>query len=97
MNNNAVTEKAVSDFERFLKNEEREKATIEKYIREVRAFGRWLCGRTLEKEAVIEWKEHLQKERCLPCLHNQAGNIPGYNARLPALCVPLLCHLYFLQ
>lgn len=62
MNNNSVTEKAVSDFERFLKNEEREKATIEKYLREVRAFGRWLCGRTLEKEAVIEWKEHLQKE-----------------------------------
>ena len=70
MNINAITEKAVSDFKEFLKNEEREEATIEKYVREVRTFEKWLCGRKLEKEAVIEWKEYLQKEGYAPVTVN---------------------------
>ncbi len=62
MNNSAITEKEIAEFEMFLKNQEREKATIEKYIREVRSFGKWLFGKTLAKESVIEWKEYLQKK-----------------------------------
>ena len=66
MNSSAITENAVSEFEGFLVKEERGKATIEKYIREVRLFRQWLCNRALAKEAVIEWKEYLQKEGYAP-------------------------------
>ena len=37
-----------------------------KYIKEVRLFRQWLCNRALAKEAVIEWKEYLQKEGYAP-------------------------------
>ncbi|MCI8978361.1 MAG: tyrosine-type recombinase/integrase [Lachnospiraceae bacterium] len=70
MNNSAITENAVSEFEGFLVKEERGKATIEKYIREVRLFRQWLCNRALAKEAVIEWKEYLQKEGYAPVTVN---------------------------
>ena len=40
MNNRSITEKEISGFEAFLRGQEREDATIEKYLREVRFFGR---------------------------------------------------------
>lgn len=76
MNYSTITEKDILNFESFLKSEEREKATIEKYLREVRSFGEWMGERTVTKEAVIEWKECLQKK----------GNAPStVNAKLSAL------------
>ena len=39
MNNRSITEKEISEFEAFLRGQEREDATIEKYLREVRFFG----------------------------------------------------------
>ena len=39
--------------------EERGSATIEKYLREVRAFSAWLGDQPLTKEQVFRWKDHL--------------------------------------
>lgn len=80
MNNSTLTEKVISDFEEFLRNEERESATIEKYIREVRFFGGWLCGRTVTKEAVIEWKEHLQEEYAPVTVNAKLSALNGFFA-----------------
>jgi site-specific recombinase XerD len=57
-----VTEQEIMEFERYLRNEERERATIEKYLRDVRFFCTWLGRRPLTREAVIEWKELLQEK-----------------------------------
>lgn len=54
------TEKEITEYENHLKDEEREEATIEKYIRELYFFHAWLEGREVTKEAVIRWKECLQ-------------------------------------
>lgn len=62
MNNNALTEKDVLKFGDFLRSEERENTTVEKYLREIHSFCSWLCGRDVTKEAVIEWKERLQEQ-----------------------------------
>ena len=70
MNNRAITEKEISEFEAFLRGQEREDATIEKYLREVRFFGSWMKERPLTKEAVIEWKEGLQREGYAPATVN---------------------------
>ena len=70
MNNSAITEKEISDFEAHLKKQERESATIEKYLREVRFFCSWMGEKPVSKEAVIEWKEDLQKEGYVPATVN---------------------------
>ena len=43
-------------FRRWLLEEEREPATIEKYLREVRAFAAWLEGAPVTKEGATAWK-----------------------------------------
>ena len=46
-------------FRRWLLEEEREPATIEKYLREVRAFAAWLGGAPVTKEGATAWKARL--------------------------------------
>lgn len=70
MNNSTITEKEILEFENFLRSQERERATIEKYLREVRFFAGWMDGRTVTKEAVIQWKESLQKQEYVPATIN---------------------------
>ena len=43
-------------FRQWLLEEEREPATIEKYLREVRAFAAWLGGAPVTKEGATAWK-----------------------------------------
>ena len=54
-----ITGKQLTGFERHLRLEEREPGTIEKYLRDIRAFAVWLEGKPLDKEAAVAWKEHL--------------------------------------
>ena len=49
----------LSAYEAWLRNEERSRGTMEKYLRDVRTFAKWLGERELTKETTIEWKEHL--------------------------------------
>ena len=46
-------------FRRWLLEEEREPATIEKYLREVRAFAAWLEGAPVTKDGATAWKARL--------------------------------------
>lgn len=50
---------ALIEFTEYLKNEERSRNTIEKYLRDLKAFFMWLSDRELCKETVLSWKAHL--------------------------------------
>lgn len=54
-----IDQAQLTAFERHLRLEERESGTIEKYLRDVRAFAAWLEEKPLDKEAAVAWKEHL--------------------------------------
>ena len=49
----------IQQFKEYLINEEKAEATVEKYIRDVAAFGTWLDRRDLSKAAVQEYKKHI--------------------------------------
>ena len=49
----------LATFRQHLLEEEREPATIEKYLREVQAFAAWTEGQSVTKEQVARWKAHL--------------------------------------
>lgn len=57
-------------FERHLRLEERAPGTIEKYVRDVRAFAAWLADRPLTKETAIAWKEYLLSAGYAPATIN---------------------------
>ena len=49
----------LEDYKQQLMNEEKSAATVEKYLRDVRAFFRFLAGRPLCKEETVAYKEYL--------------------------------------
>ena len=59
MKGRILTEKMVADFSAYLKSEEKSENTIEKYLRDVRAFSVYLNGDEITKEAVTAYKSKL--------------------------------------
>ena len=66
-----ITDKAVKEFGAHLAEEEKSRATLEKYVRDVSAFSRWLGKRELCKAIVLEYKE-LLIEKLAPASVNSA-------------------------
>lgn len=54
-----ITNELIKQYEEYLLEEEKAKATIEKYIGDVIGFMNWLCGRNVEKTVVMEYKRNL--------------------------------------
>ena len=51
----------IQSFASHLRSEDRARATIEKYLRDVRFFMHWAKGYSVTKKAVSSWKEQLHK------------------------------------
>lgn len=54
-----ITDETVRNFKEYLINEEKSRATTDKYIRDLKAFAAWLGGEELSKAKVLEYKEHI--------------------------------------
>lgn len=65
-----LTASMLSAYARYLQGEERSGGTIEKYLRDVKAFAVWLQGKQVNKEAAAEWKAHLQEQAYAPATIN---------------------------
>lgn len=63
MDKRMLTEREISGFYRYLKSEEKSENTIEKYMRDVRAFFGFLRGRNLTKEMAVAYKNKLICEK----------------------------------
>ncbi len=65
-----IGKEQLAAFEHHLRMEERELATIKKYLRDVRAFAVWLGERPLNKETTVAWKEYLLTKGYAPSTVN---------------------------
>ena len=72
-----VTAEQVAAFRRHLREDEREPATIRKYLHNVADFAAWLAGEPVCKECVIQWKDHLQRSGQQPVTVN--GKLSALN------------------
>lgn len=54
-----IINEMILNFKRYLVNEEKSTATVEKYVRDVEMFTAWSCGCDLEKSIVLEYKTKL--------------------------------------
>lgn len=66
MKQRIITEKMVEKFKEHLKKEEKSRATLEKYVRDIRAFSAYIDGRNVTKELVIAYKEKLHSDGYAP-------------------------------
>lgn len=70
MNEHQVTPEQLQAYSKHLYLGEKSAATIEKYLRDVRAFARWLEGREITKERTSEWKACLIERNYAPASIN---------------------------
>ncbi len=55
-------EKTIRSFQRHLIEEEKSQTTRDKYVRDITVFFTWLGDRPLDKQAVLDYKAHIQTE-----------------------------------
>ena len=70
-----LTKDIISDFEEHLKFEERSRATVEKYIRDIKTFAVYLNGEEVKKETVIAYKKHLQEKYAVRSVNSMIAGI----------------------
>lgn len=70
-----VTAKAIAEFKEHLILEERSEITIEKYIRDVKAFAKYTQNSAITKETVIAYKKHLQENYAVRSVNSMLASI----------------------
>ena len=70
-----VTAKAIAEFKEHLILEERSDITIEKYIRDVKAFTAYTQNTAVTKETVIAYKKHLQENYAVRSVNSMLASI----------------------
>ncbi len=75
MKGRIITAKTIAEFREHLILEERSEITIEKYIRDVKAFSAYAGNGTITKETVIVYKKHLQKNYAVRSVNSMLAGI----------------------
>ena len=70
MEEHYLTNEQISAFSTALFQAERSQATVEKYLRSVRDFFRYLDGRPVAKSVILEWKDTLRHRGYAPSTVN---------------------------
>ncbi len=70
MNQHKLTAKEISAYSQHLLAEERSIGTIEKYLRDAKAFSYWLNGKAVTKELAMKWKSYLLSRNYAPATVN---------------------------
>ena len=70
-----ITAKAIDEFKEHLILEERSEITIEKYIRDVKAFAKYTQNSAITKETVIAYKKHLQENYAVRSVNSMLASI----------------------
>ena len=75
MNGRKITENVILNFENHLSEQEKSPTTIEKYIRDVRAFSAFAGRKTITKETVILYKKHLQESYAVRSVNSMLASV----------------------
>ena len=77
MERRTITTKIIAEFKEHLILEERSEITVEKYIRDVKAFAKYAQNNAVTKETVIAYKKHLQENYAVRSVNSMLAGING--------------------
>lgn len=75
MKGRIITAKAIAEFKEHLILEERSEITVEKYIRDVKAFASYAENNEITKETVIVYKKHLQENYAVRSVNSMLASL----------------------
>ena len=74
-----ITDKQINDYTDFLREEEKSGVTIEKYLRDLKRFRRYLGSRGLNKEETLGFKQQLiEKRYAAASVNSMLSSINGF-------------------
>ena len=73
-----ITEQSLREFRAYLESEERSAGTVEKYLRDVSALVRWLCGASAEKERIAQWRDALLEDHKPGTVNSMLASVNAY-------------------
>jgi len=73
-----ITLNQISEFKKYLLNEEKSSVTVEKYIRDVTTFYVWNNNRAIEKAHVIAYKEFLMGSYKIATVNSMLSSINSF-------------------
>ncbi len=73
-----ITDKIIKKFREYLIDEEKSKATIEKYIRDLTVFVSWLGGADLSKTKVLGYKEYIISKYAPASVNSMLSSLNGF-------------------
>lgn len=73
-----MEQRHILEFEKYLENEEKSAATVEKYLRDVRGFYVYLADRTISKEESIAYKEYLTQQYAPASVNSMLVALNGF-------------------
>ena len=68
----------LAEYQVRLREEEKSRATIEKYIRDVKAFAEYSKGQLLSKVLVMEYKEYLKEHYAVSSVNSMLASVNRY-------------------
>ena len=78
MEGRVITAKIIAEFKEHLILEERSVATIQKYIRDVKAFTAYVQNSAITKETVIAYKKYLQENYAVRSVNSMLASINSF-------------------
>ena len=73
-----LTRELISKFKGYLIEEEKSKATLEKYIRDIETFYAWAGGKVLNKVCVLNYKEYLTEKYAVASVNSMLSSINSF-------------------
>lgn len=75
-----ITTEGIKVFEKELKNKEKAPATVEKYLRDLRAFCAFAGEREVDKELVLAYKAYLQRHYAMASANSMLSSLGAFFA-----------------
>jgi len=75
-----ITEGNIAEYVIYLKEEERAANTMEKYVRDIKAFANFLSGKAITKERAVAWKESLKEKHTATSINSMVAAINSFFA-----------------
>ena len=75
-----ITLNQILQYKDYLINEEKSEVTVEKYIRDIQAFCKWLDRRELTKQTVLEYKNQLINDYAPTSVNSAIAALNGFFA-----------------
>lgn len=89
MNERIIKQSDICAFATYLAAEEKSKATVQKYVRDVRRFAVFMTDQPIDRTGILSYKEHLAKEYAISSANSMLAALNAFwkYKGWPELCV----------